>query len=55
MGLSRDTFCRHKQAVEEGGVKALLHKDRCTPNLKNRVDEHTEAAVRQYGLEFPAH
>ena len=39
MGLSRDTFYRYKQAVEEGGVEALLHKDRRWPNPKNRVDE----------------
>jgi len=25
------------------------------PNLKNRVDEHTEIAVVEYAIEFPAH
>lgn len=55
MGLSRDTFYRYKQAVEQGGVEALLHKDRQKPNQKNRVDEHTEAAVVRYALDFPAH
>ena len=28
MGLSRDTFYRYKDAVEDGGVEALLEKDR---------------------------
>ena len=55
MGLSRDTFYRYKQAVEDGGVEALLHKDRRKPNPKNRVDERTEAAVLAYSLDFPAH
>ena len=55
MGLSRDTFYRYKQAVEEGGVQALLHKDRRQPNRKNRVDEQTEAATVAYATDFPAH
>jgi len=55
MGLSRDTFYRYKAAVEEGGVTALLDKDRRHPNLKNRTDERTEAAVVAYALEQPAH
>ena len=55
MGLSRDTFYRYKQAVEDGGVEALLHKDRRKPNPKNRVDERTEDAVLAYSLDFPAH
>jgi len=55
MGLSRDTFYRYKQAVEDGGVESLLQKDRRKPNPKNRVDEQTESSVLQYALEFPAH
>lgn len=55
MGLSRDTFYRYKQAVEDGGVEALLDKDRRKPNPKNRVDEQTEAAVVGYATDFPAH
>jgi transposase InsO family protein len=55
MGLSRDTFYRYKAAVEEGGVDALIDRDRRQPNLKNRVDEQTEAAVVAYAVEEPAH
>lgn len=55
MGLSRDTFYRYKQAVEDGGIDSLLDKDRRKPNLKNRVDEQTEAAVVQYAIDYPAH
>ena len=55
MGLSRDTFYRYKAAVDEGGVDALINKDRRQPNLKNRVDEQTEAAVVEYAIEEPAH
>jgi len=55
MGMSRDTFYRYKEAVDEGGVEALLDKSRRQPNLKNRVDEVTETAVVEYALEQPAH
>jgi hypothetical protein len=55
MELSRDTFYRYKEAVEVGGVKALLDKPRRKPNLKNRVDDVTEQTVLQYAIDFPAH
>jgi transposase InsO family protein len=55
MGLSRDTFYRYKSAIDQGGVEALISKDRRQPNLKNRVDERTEAAVVEYAIEEPAH
>jgi transposase InsO family protein len=55
LGFSRDTFYRYKSAVEEGGVDALLSKNRRQPNLKNRADEPTEKAVLDYALENPAH
>ncbi len=55
MGLSRDTFYRYKSAVEDGGVEALLEKDRRRPNVKNRTDERTEQAVVEYAVEQPAH
>ena len=55
MGLSRDTFYRYKSAVDEGGVEALLEKDRRGANVKNRTDERTEEAVVAYAVEQPAH
>ena len=55
MGMSRDTFYRYKAAVEEGGIEALIDKDRRKPNLKNRVDETTEQRVVGYALDYPAH
>jgi len=50
MSLSRDTFYRYKDAVEEGGVQALLDKLRRKPNLKNRVAKITEGAVLSYAV-----
>jgi transposase InsO family protein len=55
MGLSRETFYRYKQAVEEGGVDSLIEKTRRKPNLLNRVDDSTEKAVLEHAIEFPAH
>jgi hypothetical protein len=55
MGLSRDTFYRYRDAVEEGGVEALLERTRRVPNPKNRVDPETENAVVAYAVEYPAH
>jgi len=55
MGVSRDTFYRYKEANEEGGVEALLEKTRKKPNIRNRTDEKTEAAVAAYAIECPAH
>ena len=55
MGLSRDTFYRYRDAVEEGGVAALLERPRRSPNLKNRVDIETENTVVAYAVEYPAH
>ena len=55
MGLSRDTFYRYKDAVEDGGVEALLDTDRRKPNPKNRVEPTVEAAVTQYAIDYPAH
>lgn len=55
MGVSRDTFYRHQELVEDGGIDALIDKSRRAPNLKNRVDEETEKAVTEYAVEYPAH
>ena len=42
MGFSRDTFYRYQNAVEEGGVDALINKSRRKPNVKNRIDPTIE-------------
>jgi hypothetical protein len=55
MGLSRDTFYRYQNAVEEGGLEALVDRSRRKPNQKNRIDEVTEAAVVAFALENPAY
>lgn len=54
MGYSRDTFYRYKSAKEEGGIDALIDKNRHKPNLKNRTDEKTEEAVVAMAIENPA-
>ncbi|EQA12272.1 putative transposase, partial [Glaesserella parasuis H465] len=45
----------YQQAVEQGGVEALLNQTRRVPNIKNRVDEHIEQAVVKFALDFPAY
>lgn len=55
MGVSRDTFYRYQELVEEGGVDSLINKSRRTPNIKNRVDETIEQAVIAYAIAEPAH
>ena len=55
MGYSRDTFYRYKEAVEEGGVEALLERTRRKPNLRNCVDPLIEEAVLKHAVDEPAH
>ncbi|WP_375748092.1 IS481 family transposase [Vibrio sp. HN007] len=55
MGVSRDTFYRYQELVEDGGIDSLINQSRRTPNIKNRVDDETENAVVAYAVEFPAH
>lgn len=55
MGVSRDTFYRYRDLVDDGGVDALIEKSRRSPNLKNRVEQAVEQAVMDYAIEFPAH
>lgn len=55
MGVSRDTFYRYQDAKAQGGVDALLQKDRRKPNLKNRVDDAVEQAVLNYVIQQPSH
>ena len=42
MGVSRDTFYRYQQSVEEGGADAPINQKRKVPNRKNRVDPGIE-------------
>ena len=51
-GLSRDTFYRYKSAVDEGSID---DQNRRKPNLKNRVDETIETAIKDYAIAFPPH
>lgn len=55
MGVSRDTFYRYQELVNEGGLDALIDKSRRKANPKNRVDEATEQAVVCYAIEQPAY
>ena len=55
MGVSRDTFYRYRDLVDDGGVDALIEKSRRSPNIKNRVEEAVEQAVIAYAVDFPAH
>ncbi|AHG66175.1 IS481 family transposase [Advenella mimigardefordensis] len=55
MGVSRDTFYRYRELVNEGGVDALINKTKRVSNLKNRVDQATEQAVTEMAIEFPAY
>lgn len=55
MGVSRDTFYRYQELVEEGGIDALIDKSRRGPNLKNRVDQETEQTVIRYAIDYPPH
>ena len=55
MGVSRDTIYRFKEAVDDGGVEALLDRSRRVPNPKNRVDPKIEEAVVAWATAEPAH
>ncbi len=54
MGVSRDTFYRYQELVEADGLEGLINRGRRVPNLKNRVNEHTEQAVIGHAVDFPA-
>ena len=55
MGVSRDTFYRYQELVEDGGIDSLINQNKRVPNPKNRVDPLTERSVMDYAIEFPAH
>ncbi len=55
MDVSRDTFYRYQEAVNNGGIESLLNTNRRIPNIKNRVDEATENAIVKHATDSPAH
>ncbi len=55
MGVTRDTFYRNQELVEDGGIDNLIYKSRKVPNPKNRADAATEQAVVTCAIEQPAH
>jgi transposase InsO family protein len=54
MGYSRDTFYRVQRAYDDGGLDALMEKNRRVPNRKNRVSEDVEQAVVAFAIEDPS-
>lgn len=55
MGVSRDTFYRYQELVEDGGIDSLINRSKRIPNPKNRVDSAVEQSVVEYAIEYPAH
>ena len=45
LAISRDTFHRDQELVENDGIDSLINKSRRSPNLKNRTDAEKEQAV----------
>ena len=55
MGVSRDTFYRYQELVEDGGIDSLINQSKRIPNLKNRVDPAIEQSVIDYAIAYPAY
>jgi hypothetical protein len=55
MGVSRDTFYRYQELIEDGGIDNLISKSQKPPDTKNRAHETTAQAVMSYAIEQPAH
>jgi len=54
MGVSRNTFYRYQELVDDGDIDNLINKSRIPPNIKNRVDDATEQTFIFYAVEQPA-
>lgn len=52
MGVSRDTFYQYHELVADG-VDALINRSKPAPNVKNRVDKETQAAVIEHATNLP--
>lgn len=55
MGVSRDTFYRYQELVEDGDIDSLINRSKRGANTKNRVDPAIEQSVISYAIDFPAH
>ena len=53
--MSRDTFYRYQELVEDGDIDSLINRSKRAPNTKNRVDPAIEQSVVDYAIAFPAH
>jgi ACT domain-containing protein len=50
MGLSRQTFYRYQELMNEGGIENLIDRTRRKPNLKNRVEDTVELKVIEFAM-----
>ena len=55
MGVSRDTFYRYRELIDEGSVDELINRSCRTPNLNNCIDEDTERTVIDHAIVFLAY
>ncbi len=53
--MSRDTFYRYKELINEGGLDNLIDRTRRKPNLKNRIEPKIESKVKEMAIDYPAY
>ena len=54
-GAITSDYYRYKPVSVEGGVKAVLERNRRSPKLENHIDPAVESFVVERALEEPAH